>query len=421
MLGDGGPPAVARRAGRPPRVPLHSLLAALVFHALQRVGTLGEHFAMLFSDALSESACSDRRQRLPWQVFAELMQRALRPLAQPRRHKDCFWRGWRLLAVDGVQFSLYNTPQNNARRPKAKSRRGRAAFAKIVSSVLVEVGLHNPLAAAIGHDGRSEWELTRSLLAQLPKQALLLADRLHGCGAFAAQVQSACQRVGSHFLIRARSNIKVRVLRVFRDGSRLVELPVRAKGSRKVVQVLTLREIRVKVSRPGHRAQTLRLWTTLLEAQQAPALDLVELYARRWEHELYYRELKHVLRKGELLNSHTVETAAQEIAALVLASALIARERVRAAAGQAPVLRISFAKTLDLLRPLWLVLALGDDLLSEQQIQQLTQRFYSQARCCISAPKRVRSCPRAVRQPIGKWPRLIANQSEETPLQFCVV
>lgn len=412
---------MARRAGRPPRVPLQSLLAALVFHALQRVGTLGEHFAMLFSDALSESACSDRRQRLPWQVFAELMQRALRPLAQARRHKDCFWRGWRLLAVDGVQFSLYNTPQNNERRPKAQSRRGRAAFAKIVSSVLVEVGLHNPLAAAIGHDGRSEWELTRSLLAQLPKQALLLADRLQGCGAFAAQVLEACQRVSSHFLIRARSDIKVRVLRVFEDGSRLVELPVRAKGSRKVMQVLTLREIRVKVSRPGHRVQTLRLWTTLLEAQQAPALELVELYARRWEHELYYRELKHVLRKGELLNSHTVETAAQEIAALVLASALIARERVRAAAGETPVLRISFAKTLELLRPLWLVFALGADLFSEEQKQQLTERFYSQARRCITPPKRVRSCPRAVRQPIGKWPRLICNQSHEGPLDFQVV
>jgi hypothetical protein len=125
--------------------------------------------------------------------------------------------------------------------------------------------------------------------------------------------------------------------------------------------------------------------------------------------------------KGELLNSHTVETAAQEIAALVLASALIARERVRAAAGQAPVLRISFAKTLELLRPLWLVFALGADLLSEEQKHQITERFYSQARRCISPPKRVRSCPRAVRQPIGKWPRLMANQSHEGPLQFHVV
>jgi hypothetical protein len=398
-----------------------ALVQALVFHVMHRFGTLGENFALLFEDALSDSACSDRRQRLPWQVFAELMRHALRPLAQVRRHKDSFWRGWRLLAVDGVQFSLYNTPQNNAALPKAKSRRGRAAFAKIVTSVLLEVGLHNPLAAAIGHDGRSEWELTRSLLAQLPNQALLLADRLYGCAAFAAQALAACQRVGSHFLIRARSNIRVRTLKRFKDGSRLVTVPLRAKGTRQVLQWLTLREIRVQVSRPGHRAQELRLWTTLLDPVAAPALELVELYSRRWEHELYYREVKRVLRKGELLNSHTVETAAQELAALVLASALLARERMRAAAGEVPVLRISFAKTLELLRPLWLVFALGDDILSEEQKRKLVERFYQHARRCVTPPKRARSCPRAVRQPVSGWPRIIKNESHEGPLRFQLV
>ena len=55
--------------------------------------------------------------------------------------------------------------------PKAKSRRGKAAFAKIVTGVLLEAGLHNPLAAAIGHCGQSEWSLAMSLLAQIPKKA----------------------------------------------------------------------------------------------------------------------------------------------------------------------------------------------------------------------------------------------------------
>lgn len=373
------------------------------------------------ADALGDSACSERRQQVPWQVFAELMRRALRPLAQARRHPDCFWRGGRLLAVDGVQFSLYNTPQNNAARPKARSRRGRAAFAKVVTSVLLEVGLHNPLVAAIGHDGRSEWELTRSLLAQLPGQALLLADRLYGCAAFAVQALEACQRVGSHFLFRARSKTKGRARRRLPDGSRLIAVPVRAKGRREIRQYLLRREIRVQVRRPGHRTQELRLWTTLLDPVAAPALELAALYARRWEHELYYREVKRVRRKNELLNRHTIETAAQEIAALVPASASIARERLRAAAGEGPVLRISFAKTLELLRPLWLVFALGGDLLTEEQKQQLTERFYKQARRFITPPKRARSCPRAVRQPVGKWPRLVHNESHEGPLRFQVV
>ena len=60
---------------------------------------------------------------------------------------------------------------------------------------------------------------------------------------------------------------------------------------------------------------------------------MIELYARRWEHELYYRELKRQLRQSEVLQSHTVETGAQEIAAVVLASALLARARTRTAAG----------------------------------------------------------------------------------------
>jgi len=412
-------PSLGTRRGRPARVPLSALLSALVFHVMQRAGTLGEHFEMLFADSLSDSACSDRRQRLPWQVFTDLMQRALRPLANPRRQRESFWRGWRLVALDGTQFSLCNTPQNHRALPKAKSRRGRAAFSKMVTGVLLEVGLHNPLAAAIGQQAESEWQLAGRLLAGLPARALLLADRLHGCAAFAAEAMAACARMGSHFLFRARSQIKVRTLRRFKDGSRLIEVPLREKGRpRHIVRWLRLREIRVRVTRPGHRTQLLRLWTTLLEPSQAPADELARLYAQRWEHELYYRQLKRQLRKSELLQSHTVPTAAQEIAALILASALLARERTHAAVGQAPVLRISFVKILELMRPLWLVLELGPDLLSERQKQQLTHRFLQYASRYITAPRRARSCPRALRQPVTKWPRLLKNKSHAGPLRF---
>jgi len=385
-------------------------------------GTLAEHFFALFQTPLADSSWSDRRARTPWEVFTQLLRWALHPLVRPRRHPEAFWRGWRLTATDGTQFSLTNTPQIKATQRKAKTRRGRAAFAKIVTAVLLEVGLHNPLAAAIGRQGQSEWELALSLLAQLPKKALLLADRLYGCAAFAWKAWEACQRVGSHFLMRARTQIKVQVVKRLRDGSRIVRVPVRCKGKpREVLHWLILREIRVWVGRKGSRTIEVRLWTTLLDPQQAPAQELAELYAKRWEHELFYRELKHALRKTEVLQSHTMETAAQEIAALTLAAALIARERDRAAAGKVPVLRLSFIKLLELMRPLWLVFALGDDLLEDWQKQQLTERFYDQARRCLSSKRRSRSCPRAVRQPVSGWPRLRKNRSCEGPLEIRIV
>ncbi|MBE0543016.1 MAG: hypothetical protein IH623_16850 [Verrucomicrobia bacterium] len=168
-------------------MPLSKVLPGLVFHFMNAAGTLAEHFAQLFDDdSLADSSLSERRTRLPWEVFSRLMRLGLRALAQTAAHPEAFWRGWRLVALDGTQFSVTNTPQIKATVRKAKSRRGRAAFAKITTGVLLELGLHNPLAAAIGRGGQSEWALALELLAQVPAQALLLADRLHGCAAFVA-------------------------------------------------------------------------------------------------------------------------------------------------------------------------------------------------------------------------------------------
>ena len=117
---------------------------------MNAAGTLAEHFAQLFDDPLADRSLSERRRRLPWAVFGELMRVGLRPLAQAASQPEACWRGWRLVALDGTQFSLTNTPPVKRAGKKAKSRRGPAAFAKIVCSVLLELGHHNPLAAAIG-------------------------------------------------------------------------------------------------------------------------------------------------------------------------------------------------------------------------------------------------------------------------------
>jgi hypothetical protein len=96
-------------------------------------------------------------------------------------------------------------------------------------------------------------------------------------------------------------------------------------GRNELFKIRDLRQRTVRLAIPG-------------AADSAPALELAQLYARRWEHELYFRELKRQVRKTDVLQSHTVDTAAQEIAALVLVSALIAAERARAAAGHVPSL-----------------------------------------------------------------------------------
>lgn len=409
------------KRGRPPELSLPDLLAALLFHFLCGAGTASEHLFQLFGRRLSDSAIAERRSVLPWALWEHWLREALRSTAHRRRHPEAFYRGWRLVAIDGTQYSVSNTPQTLGQLVKASSRRSKAAFAKITACVLLEVGLHNPLAAAIGHGGQSEWQLSAQLIAQLAKGCLLLADRLYGCAAFAALALDQCQKVKSHFLIRARSNIKATVQRRFRDGSRLIQLPVRHPKTRQVLRTVVVREMWAQVHRNGWRSQPVRLWTSLLDPTSAPAAELVELYGQRWELELYFRQLKLQLRRTELLQSHTVTTATQEIALLILASALVARERLHAAQGVAPVLRVSFAKVLELLRPLWLVLAIGGDLLTDDQQHELTQRFYDHMLLCLVQKRLPRSCARKVRQPVGKWPRLLATESWQGPLSFSIL
>lgn len=422
LVGPRGVPTLATRRGRKPRVPLMQVLPALTYHVMQDAGTLAEHLFQLFRTPLADSSWSDRRLRLPWEIFAELMRRALRARATPRQHRDAFWRGWRLVGLDGTQFSLINTPQIAATVTKARTRRGRAAFAKITTAVLLEIGLHNPLAAAVGRNGESEWALAQRLLAHLPKRALLLGDRLYGVIAFACVAQAACRRVGSHFLLRASRTVKPRVIKRLHDGTRLVGLPIRPpRNHHRVIDWLEVREIRVRVGRKGQRAHELRLWTTLLDPRTAPALELARVYASRWEHEVYFREIKRQLRRTALLQSHTVETGAQEIAAIVLASALIASERARAATGQIPALRVSFGQVLNVVRGMWLFFGPFDDVFTDQQKTRVVRRGRALIRRSLIAPRRPRTCPRAVRQPVTRWPRLLQPESIEAPWQLQIV
>ena len=131
IVGPRGVPTLRPRRGRKPRVPLGEVLPTLTFHVMQETGTLAEHLFQLFRTPLADSSWSDRRLRLPWEIFADLMRRALRPRAAPQRHREAFWRGWRLVGLDGTQFSLTNTPHVLATFTKARTRRGRAAFAPI--------------------------------------------------------------------------------------------------------------------------------------------------------------------------------------------------------------------------------------------------------------------------------------------------
>ena len=386
---------------------------ARVYHEFARIGSFSASVREITRVTISDSALSQRGASIGWELIGRILPEVLHPLADEKLHPTAFHRGLRLLALDGCRFNLRNTPAMEARALKNPCSKGGGvpAFAHMLGVVLVEIGLHQPLGASFGWHGEGELTLARRVLETrpLPPRCLVLADRLFGTPLLLWEMLPMLAQTGSALLFRVRSNISAKRVEQLSDGSWLVDLKVRDPETKKLPGTMRLREIRAKITyEGGEKSLEMRLWTTLLDPAEHPATDLVELYAKRWEEELFFRELKsHLHRRGNLLDAQTPESAAQEVLAILMAAALVAmqREEVARRAG-VEVLRISFAKVYQKASALCELLALGADLIPPDALAALVERVLDDLKTSALIPKRKpRSCPRTLRQPTKNWPK----------------
>ena len=409
--------------GHKPTLSGPELVMGLVFHVLTAAGTLAAHVRKLTGISLSNSALSQRRQAAGVEPFDAIAREVLRPLADPQKHPQAFYKGLRLGAVDGSQFNVSNTPTILSRLDKAKSRRMQAAFAKVPMNWMMEVGTHAPVVAVVGLEQESEWALAERLLERIQAPWLIMMDRLYGIGAFVLKFEPVHQKTQSHFLARVKQNLKVTIQEVLEDGSALVSVVIKdPKNRHRKLGVVQMRQIVGRVMRPNGKWVTVRLWTSLLDARKYPAKELLALYAQRWEIEIGTGELKAYVRGEHLLQSHTPETAAQEILASLIGMAMISQRRVEAGQiADLPPLRMSFVITLQAVRSLWQVLRLGSDILTNDQIAVLVERTLREIAQQAIPKRRARNCKRAVRQPVSSWPRLTTNAYEKGDFVYEVI
>jgi hypothetical protein len=213
-----------------PKMSVYQLLMALAAHAFAASGNLAGHAQRLTNKKISGAALSQRRRRLPWQIFEWMMDLILGVQADPRKHPSAFWRGYRLVGVDGTMFSARNTSGILSRLAKAASRRMGSAFAKLRVVMWVELETHHPLAAVVDCGSKGELTLAGRLIAKVPPKSLLLGDRLFGSKNFLAAFLARWVCPERDFLVRVASIPKVRVLRRYADGSVLAQVQVRHEG-----------------------------------------------------------------------------------------------------------------------------------------------------------------------------------------------
>jgi hypothetical protein len=294
------------------------------------------------------SALVEARTRLGPEPLKVLFAMAARPLAT-QATRGAWYRGWRLLVVDGTCLDVPDSPANQA-LGRATGGRGQGAFPQVRVVGLVEAGTHAIIDAVQGPYATGEQTLARQLARDgglLGPGVLLLADRLF----VGHKLWQQMAGTGADLLWRVRCGQgapKLPVGQVLADGSWLSHL--RADGGRRI----TVRVVEYTLADPGRRTSTdrYRLVTTILDPTAAPAHELAALYTERWEIETALAELKTTQRgPKQVLRSKSPELVAQEIwAHLLVHYALRAVMHTAALEADLDPDRLSFIRTLRVIR-----------------------------------------------------------------------
>lgn len=266
--------------------------------------------------AVGRAAISALRIRIGAQPLGELVRRCCAPLADAATHPSAFYRGLRLVGIDGSTFELADEADNDQAFGRPGGRQGKAGYPQARCALLAECGTHAILAANLGPYRCGEWELCKPLLDSLKPGMLCMADR--GFGGFEHWEQAAA--TGAQLLWRCPSTRNLPVEQLLGDGSYLSTIrPTGVSRAQARARAITVRVIDYKLPNVPDGEPHYRLITTLLDANAAPAMELAELYHRRWEMEAIYDELKtHLRQSRRVLRSKTAALVRQEFYGWVL-------------------------------------------------------------------------------------------------------
>ena len=232
------------------------------------------------------SSLCKARQRLGPAPLRLLFQRLARPLAKPHT-PGAFYKGWRLVCLDGAVYNVPDSPANAAAFGYPKGGRGAGAFPQVRKLSLVEAGTHAELAFAVKglkEKDSAEQAMAPGLFRHLTGGMLLAWDR----GFFSYKLWQQALLRGCQLLARVSVRLVLRPTRELADGSYLAKVyPCPSLRNRDEGGIVA-RVIRYTLSDPRRAGcgQEHVLLTTLLDAQAHPARELVLLYQERWEIEL---------------------------------------------------------------------------------------------------------------------------------------
>lgn len=262
-----------------------------------------------------KSGISQARTRLGWKPLSDLHDAVVTPIAV-RATKGAWYRGWRLVSLDGSTLDVADEPANELAFGRPGSSRGGSAYPQIRFVALVENGTHVLFGSRMAGYGTGEITLARAVLGGLQNGMLCLADRQF----FGFALWQEALGTGADLVWRIKRNMRLSADRRWPDGSYESRIYASERDWRHKTNGVRVRVVDYRLEGVADAEPIYRLVTSILEPDTAPAQELAALYHERWEIETALDELKTHLRGAKIvLRSKTPDLVRQEFYGLMMA------------------------------------------------------------------------------------------------------
>ena len=246
----------------------------------------------------STAAYCAARKKLDEQMLSDILAHTAERLE--KMPETSLMNNRRVIVVDGTGISMPDTSANQEVWPQSSSQKLGCGFpmARICACFSLKSGAL--LSYALGNKKSHELPLFRQQWSTFKRGDILLGDKGF-CSYFdAANLKE--RGIDSIVTLARRSPVSAAsslkrlgandLLITWQRPVYNTKLSYSIEAWAKLPEELLLRQIKVAVKYPGFRTQEFYIVTTLLDAVQYPAEELAELYFKRWDIELFFRDIK---------------------------------------------------------------------------------------------------------------------------------
>ena len=271
--------------------------------------------------------------------------------------KDDSMNNRRVLVVDGTGISMPDTLENQSAWPQPNSQKPGCGFpqARLCACFNLQTGLMH--SYQLGNKKSAELPLFRQQWETFKTGDIVLGDK--GFCSFYDMSKLSDRDVDTVITLGVRKpTSECLAKRVLGKDDLLVHWQKPAKPSttypkkewEDLPETLTIRQIKVTVDQPGFRVSSFYIVTTLLDVTRYPAAAIADLYVKRWDVELFFRDIKTTMGM-DILRCKTPEMVRKEIAMYWIVYNCIRCVMLDASCRQsAPARRISFKGAVQALR-----------------------------------------------------------------------